>query len=302
MRFLDSYRFLPSSLECLAKSLTAEKFKNIELHFPIHEQKNLLIRKGIYPYSWFDDFNKFEEPSLPPKAAFFNELRNENVSDEDYEHARNVWNVFNMRNMGEYSDLYLKTDVLILADIFEEFRKLSLERFGLEVCHYYTIAGFAWDAMLRMTGITLDLLTDIEMIDFINKGIRGGVVQLNIKEAIANNKDLNDFDPNSPSIFIEYYDANNLYGLAMSQCLPYSSFEFVDEANLQTEYENAKAAQDDDDVGYILEVDIETPENLHDLYSDYPFCPENKKPPGGKFPKLILDFEKKKKYVLCKIL
>ena len=107
---------------------------------------------GVYPYDFMDSFEKFGE-SLPKKEAFFSGLNNEPISDEDYEHAKHVWKEFEMPNMEEYHDVYLKTDVLLLADVFKEFRKVCEKHYELDPSHYYTTPGLAWDAMLKLTKI-----------------------------------------------------------------------------------------------------------------------------------------------------
>ena len=133
-----------------------------------------MTKKGIYPYDYMDSFDRFDEVALPPKDSFYSILTDEHVSEEEYQHAQNVWDAFDLKTMGQYHDLYLKTDVLLLADVFENFRKTCLQHYKLDPCHYYTSPGLAWDAMLKMTGIELELMTDVDMFQFIEKGMRGG--------------------------------------------------------------------------------------------------------------------------------
>ena len=234
---------------------------------------------------------KFNEEVLPCREAFFNDLTASHVSDDDYEHARKVYNHFKCKNMGEYSDLYLATDVLLLTHIFENFRRLAKSMYDLDVCHYFTAPGMSWDAMLKVTGIELDILTDIEKFEFI-------IHNSNIKEAIANNKDMKNYDEKASAVHLEYYDANNLYGTSMCCKLPYKNFTFVEENLLQSEFKKALQASPDSSDGYILEVDIEYGVHLHDQHNDFPFCPESKIPPNAKHPKLLLDFSNKKNYII----
>ena len=179
LRFIDSLQFLNSSLDKLVANLAKEgvnKFPSLSQHFPDSTQLELLMRKGVYCYSFMDQFKKFDLPSLPSRDDFFNILTGEAVSDEDYAHAQLVWKTFQMKTMGEYHDLYLKTDVLLLESVFENFRTICLEHYGLDPAHFYTSPGLSWKAMLKKTQVELELLTDIDKHLFIEEGIRGGVV------------------------------------------------------------------------------------------------------------------------------
>jgi hypothetical protein len=146
LRFLDSFKFMASSLDKLTKGLGKDDFKNLDLmtaHFP-REQQEMLKHKGIYPYEYMNEFSKLGETSLPPKSKFFSSLTNENIGDADYKRAQNVWNAFNMKTMRDYHDLYLKTDVLLLADVMENFRNVCRTNYGLDPLWYYTAPGLAW--------------------------------------------------------------------------------------------------------------------------------------------------------------
>jgi len=149
-------------------------------------------------------------------------LTNDTVSESDYAHAANIWQRFSVRILDEYSDLYLKTDVLLLADIFENFRDKCIESYDLDPAHYYTLPGFTWDAMLKHTRVNFELLTDIDKVMFIERGIRGGLSQCSGRYARTNNKYMQSYDPSKPSSYWMYFDVNNLYGWAMCQPLPYA--------------------------------------------------------------------------------
>ena len=176
LRFLDSFRFMASSLDQLAKNLSADQFSIIRQHFAA-DHISLLLRKGVYPYDYINHPDKFSEECLPPIEAFYNRLNESNITLDDYQHAQHVWDTFQITNLGEYADLYVKTDVLLLADIFENFRKVCLKTYGLDPAWYYTAPGLSWDAMLKKTDIRLELLTDYEMLLFVENGIRGGISQ-----------------------------------------------------------------------------------------------------------------------------
>ena len=169
--------------------------------------------------------------------------------------------------MGEYHDLYLKTDVLLLADVFENFRKLCLEYYKLDPCHYFSSPGLAWDAMLKMTGIKLDLITDIDMYLFIEKGLRGGISYISNRYSKANNKYMKDYDPKLDSKYIMYLDADNLYGWAMCQPLPSGNFKFISEKQFKKLIAKGKT-------NFIVECDLEYPKELHTVHNDYPLAPE----------------------------
>ena len=166
--------------------------------------------------------------------------------------------------MDEYHDLYLKSDVLLLADVFENFRKTCLQYFKLDPCHYFTSPGLSWDAMLKMTNIKLELMTDVEMFQFIEKGMHGGVSYIANRHGKANNKYMNKYDEKVPSEYIMYLDTNNLYGWAMSQYLPTGNFKWMTDKEIRkidlAKYkENGKK-------GLILEVDLEYPQELHNFF------------------------------------
>ena len=127
----------------------------------------LVKRKGVYPYEYMDSFKKFSENKLPDRCKFFNSLKDVCISENEYLKANNIWNVFEMNIMGDYHDLYLKTDALLLCDVFEKFINTCLDYYGLDPCHYFSSPGLSWDAMLKKTKIELNLISDIDMHLFI---------------------------------------------------------------------------------------------------------------------------------------
>ena len=194
----------------------------------IKENVSLLTRKGFYPYDYVSSIDKFQETKLPSKEDFYSKLNDENISDEDYQHAINVWETFNCKTMQDYHDLYLKSDVLLLADVFENFRKTCMKHYKLDPCHYYTAPGLAWDACLKETNQKLELLKDYDMLMMFERGIRGGITHISKRYAEANSKYMKDYNPDKPSSYIQYLDANNLYGRAMTQKLPFHGFKWID--------------------------------------------------------------------------
>ena len=215
LRFLDSLQFLNASLETLVSNLTKDgldKLVYTKRHFD-QEQIPFVSRKGIFPYSWFDGEQRMTETQLPPQSDFYSNLTEEGVSDSDYLHAQNVWNQFQMTSFKQYHDLYLQTDVLLLSDVFEQFRSFAKNTYDLDPLHYYTLPGFSWEAMLKMTttcGNTdhLDLITEPEQFLFIEKGIRGGISMISNRHAVANNPDVPKYDPSKPTNWQTYLDAN----------------------------------------------------------------------------------------------
>ena len=271
LTFIDSFQFMSLSLDELVSNLPAEALKYTNKRFQ-KEKLNLMTRKGIYPYDYMDSFEKFNKTELPTKEEFYSILNNEHISDEDYCHAKKVWNTFQLQTMGEYHNLYLKSDILLLADVFENFRKTCLQYYKLDPCHYFTSPGLSWDAMLKMTNIQLELMTDIDMFQFIEKGMRGGISYIANRYGKANNKYMSKYDENKPSKYIMYLDANNLYGWAMSQYLPTGGFKWLTEKQINKI--NLAQYNENSNKGLLIEVDLGYPKELHDLHNDYPLAAE----------------------------
>ena len=182
-----------------------------------------------------------------------------------------------MNSMGDYHDLYLNPDVLLLADVFEKLIKTCLDYYGLDLCHYFSSPGLSWDAMLKMTGIELELISDIDMHLFINKGLRGGISYIAKKHSKANNGYTECYDSSKESKFITYLDVNNLYDGAMILYLTYGGFEWLSKKEINDFCVSAtlwNSISENSSVGYMLEVDLEYPSELHDFRNDYPLAPE----------------------------
>ena len=225
------------------------------------------MRKGVYPYEYMDTWDRLTEPKLPSKEAFYSKLSDAHISDEDYTHAQKVWATFGCKTLGDYSDLYRHTDVLLLANVFEK----CLRQYGLDPAHYYTSPGLSWDAILKKTGVELELPTDYDQQQFlfIEKGDARRYLNGHAK---ANNSLVDGYDPEKPSSHILYLDANNLYGWAMSQPLPTGTFWWEEDCKqLATTIADHPA---DDTGGFILKVDLEYPQDLHNEHNAYRLAPK----------------------------
>ena len=298
IRFLDSFKFLQTSLANLVSNLSPNDFHNKKYTF--RSNTLLLTRKGVFLYDYVSSLNKLSQTQLPTKEEFYSKLNDEHISDEDYQHAINVWNIFGCKTIRDYHNLYLKSDVLLLADVFENFRKTCLYHYKLNPAHYYTSPGLAWDACLKTTGQHLQLLHDYDMLMMFERGIRGGITHISKRYAEANNKYMKNYNPEKESTFIQYLDANNLYGWAMSQNLPTHGFKWM--SNIKKEkvldiLENANYSMNNlGKKGYIFEVDLEYPTHLWKTHNDYPLAPEKIKVNGVE--KLICHFKPRTNYVI----
>jgi hypothetical protein len=346
LTFIDSFAFMNRSLSELASNLDkhefnvmrAEIFDNVasdDAWLPLLRRAirsdeapdtvfDALIRKGVYPYDYVKSLDVFSETAMPPRQDFFSTLSEKDVSDSDYQHAHRVWELFRVQNLGEFHDVYLATDVLILADLYENFRNTCEDSYGLDPAHYLTTASLSWDACLKITGIQLDSISDPDMHLFFESGIRGGLSQISHRFAKSNNRlaALNeiDFEPDKPNSFIIYLDMNNLYGTAMVKPLPYKDLRWFDDATSCNDIiKLLERYSDEGDEGFVCEVDLDYPTHLHDAHNDLPLAPETRVPPeispmtelltkfalGGKLPpsahtsrKLLAHFLPRRNYIV----
>ena len=255
----------------------------------------ILLRKSVYPYEYMDEWNKFNGKVLSSKESFYSSLTMEDISETDYAHAKNVFKKFNINNLGEYHDLYVRSDTLLLADIFENFRQSCLENYELDPAHFVSLPGLSWQACLKKINVELELITDYDMLLMIEDGIRGGICHAIQRYAKANNKYMIDYDKNKKSSFIQYLDANNLYGKAMTEKLPVRGFKCMDDISRMGE-DFVRSYDKNNIKGYILEVDVDYLNELQNLHSDLPFLPERMVINNTK--KLVCNLQDKKNYVV----
>ena len=295
IKFIDSYRFMSSSLSQLVNSLSEgihnnkclncnscldyvritkneklllkcfncnnyyKKKSNKEL---IKKFKNtysfcnndlnkfiVLLRKGVYPYEYMGSWEKFNETSLPSKEDFYGNL---NIDDIDYRHGNNVSKGFKLENLGDYHDLYVQSDTLLLADVFDNFRDMCIKVYELDPAHFVSLPGLAWQACLKKTNIELELLTDYDILLMVEKGIKGGICHSIHRYAKASNKYMKNYNNNEESSYIQYLDANNLYGWAMSKKLPVNGFKWLDSHKINEINEDfIKNYDENNDKGYM---------------------------------------------------
>ena len=278
--FIDSMQFMNSSIDKLVKNLSDEDFEYLVKKFG-SENLEILKHKGAYPHEYMNSFNRFNEEKLYARKYFFSSTKKEktdedgkisdgHISIEDYLTCEKIWNKFKMKNMGDYHDHYLKKDVLLLPDVFQKFISTCIKH-ELDPYHYFSYPGLSWDAMLKMTDVKLENISDIDKYLFIEKGSRGGISHIAKRYAKANNKYMSDYDLEELSTFITtYLDKNNLYDWSMSEYLPYEKFEWLENIDKF----DVMSINEKNDIGYFLDVDLEYPDELHELHNDYPLGPE----------------------------
>ena len=261
--FLDSLQSLKASLDSLTGNLRDDDFKHLSSEFP-KDKLELFRKKDAYPYEWVDSYRKFLYPRLSPKESFYSSINDgkrakgdRHIFTSQYLHLKLVWNKFGFKTFKDFHNHYLKKDVLFLADVFEKFISTNLEYYNLDACHYFSAPGLSWDAMLKMTKVELEKISDPDIHLFIEKGMRGGISYVSKRYTKANDQNCPDYDKEKPEIYINYLDMNNLYGGAMSEYLPYGGFKWVEVNN---ETVNKIFNKSDNSLhGYFLKVDLDYP-------------------------------------------
>jgi hypothetical protein len=298
VKFLDSCQFLLDSLSNLTDTLVKSgcSFKILDQMGQTEREKRLLLRKGVYPYSFATSISALQlATSLPPRESFDSELTGEACSEADYDHAKEVWETFRVKDMLEYTGLYVRSDVYQLAEVIYDFRNLVWNNFGLDVCQYLSLPHLAKDIMLKTTGTEIELIADQEMSDMLQKGIRGGLSFVNVRHAekispadlpaapaapaaaaadpLAAAADSSGAKPAAKPKSMLYVDANNLYGYAMCLPLPQRDFRWMEPEEV-AQFDPLRDISREAGPGYILEVDLEYPEHLHLAHNSLPLAPE----------------------------
>ena len=292
--------------------------KKTSEHFPVDSDFLLMCAKGVYCYDYISSYDKLLESSLPSKEEFYSKLAKSEITDKDYKRAQIMWDHFKCETFLDYHNQYLIADVLLLTDVFQNFRDVSRSIYGLDPAYYYTAPGLSWDAFLKhKTGeykregkgiFYIELITDLDMYQMVESGIRGGLSQISKRHAVANNKYMTSHDKNLPDSYLLYLDANNLYGYSMCQYLPKGGFKWNTE---EWTSQRIREQKDKQDIGYKFDVNIHIPSEHHDQMNGYPLACENgsikkeylndwqkKEYRETKIEKLITTFEDKENYVV----
>ena len=306
--FIDSFAHMSTSIETLTENLAnftqgsfpefiensdiktlRRSFPAVSKYFTNDKKFKLILRKGVFPYSYLDSLDRLDNTQLLSKQDFFNVLTNKEISDDDYNFYKKVWSEFEMTTFREYYDLYLLLDTLLLADICRAYTNVCFEKYELDPFWFITAPSLSWQAALKTTKIKLDLISDIDMYNFVKNGIKGGVSYVAKKYSKANNKYMKNFDPQKTSKFIDVVDANNLYGWSMMQPLPYKNFKWITTDKILPQSPN---------IGHIYEVDLKYPSNLHNLHNDFPLMPTKHLAEGSKAEKLVPHLNDRKNYIV----
>ncbi|GFW44691.1 uncharacterized protein TNCV_4482361 [Trichonephila clavipes] len=314
MEFSKKFVLVPEERVQVTEHLSEldQRMKNI-LHNKdlTEEEKTILYLQVLQKYTHFSNENRRESEPVPNEASLsenqetesLKENLKESVVKTEKEVFEKKFSKMNDIGINIYSfEEDLKIFPLLISDIvylFENFRKICMQTYKLDPCWYFTTPALSWDAMLLHTKVAIELFTDYDMLLFIEKGVRGGISQCCNRYAIANNRYMSNFNPDDEIKYLMYLDANNLYGYAMSKYLPLKDFVWSDNDLTEQDILNLS---DESDVGYILEVDLEYPSDLHDKHSDFPLAPENKPPPNCKEPRLLTTLEPKKQNMFSIIL
>eukprot|EP00760_Papus_ankaliazontas_P009483 PhM_4_TR14086/c5_g1_i4/m.107049 len=274
LRFIDSFLFMSDSLDKLSTNLKLEDMKYSTAYWT--ENIDILRKKGVYPYEYIKDFDIFETTELPEINKFYSQLSLKGISDNEYEHAQNVWRQLKCNTFGDYHDIYLKTDVLLLTDVFEKFRLMTKQIYKLEATNYNGAPGLSWEAMLKMSDemkfTGLGPVHDDKMRNFFEESKRGGIVMaFGQRKAIANNKYMKSYNEQEKSNFISYLDMNNLYGKAMCDILPEYVVGYVDKS-----INEIIETEDDAEYGYFVKCNITIPEHIKEKTKGYPLFPESR--------------------------
>ena len=248
-------------------SILKQFFSNIPDHLFVK-----LTQKGFFPYSYLDCFEKFKEPLPTYGDCWKYRLTGAiDITPSDYQHALNIYQQFGCRNLGDYHDIYLKTDVLLLADISKKIRNVCLKVYTLDPSHFYSAPDLSWESTLISTYVKLGHLQDVDMLLFFERGIRGGINGVcELRHFTANNPHLNSFDPNEKTTFGAFFDVTSLYAGTMPKMMPLGNYK----RNSVITLDQILATPEDSNVDYFVGVDLKYPQHLHDSHNGLPLAPE----------------------------
>ena len=304
IRFIDSYRFLSESLDKLVKNLDEDDFKILKKEFP--DKWQFLNKKLAYPYQYFNSIDDYKKSvDNLKKEDFFSKIKNDYPDDDEIERTKEIIKLFNIKDGEELTKLYCKSDVILLADVFEKFVEVSTEEYKINPLYCVSLPGYTYQCALKYTDIRLQTLQDKDLILLIENNIRGGISSVMGDRYVKSDEKKK----------ISYMDATNLYGHSMSQFLPYDEIEMWHghPDKYWNWLEEILNTPDDSEIGYFLEVDLKYPDNIKEKTKNFPFCPENKKIDPDKYndsmkkikpknytksKKLICDWTDKKKYLI----
>ena len=272
IKLMDSNQLMSGSLAKLASTVT-------EWSIPL-DKPEIQTAKGFFPYEYMDNVDRLQETSLPPREQFYSELTEEGLTEEEYKHAKDVWDALGCKTLQDYMEFYCETDVLLLSNIFENFRDTCLRAYKLDPAHYMSAPGLTWDAMLLYTGNKFELAQEEEQVEFIQRCVRGGISQCSIHHVKTNHPLIGAWDPSKPITEIKYLDANNLYGWAMSQPMPTGGLHWLSRAEiaegrlgLEVPWSGRCPVWCGEPC--FLEVDLDYPPELHEAHSDLPLAPHH---------------------------
>ena len=272
-------------LSALLRGITSKHYG----HFYCLNRFHSFATEVEFNHKYMVDWEKFNETSLPEKEDFYSHLNMEDITDADYAHAKRVRKHFEIKNLQKYHDLYIQGDTLLLADAFENLRNMCLEIYKRHPAKFLSDTELAWQAALKKTKVKLDLLTDIDMLIMVEKGVRGGICNsIDMKKLITNDK-------NKESSYLQYWYVNDLYGWGMLQKLLVNNFEWIKDTS-QFNKDFIKNYNEESEEGYFFEIDVRYPEKLHELHNNLPFLPERMK--IEKVEKLVVNLHDKTEYVM----
>ena len=264
-RFIDSYKFLNASLADVVSSLPRQKFHHLRRFFG--DRSQLLFNKGYFCYSYLDGWGKMRQP-LPKREAFYNDLTEKHLTKAQYKQCETVYNAFKCKNLLNYLSVYLYCDVLHLADVFENFRVEFMETYNLDPVNYCTIGSLSMDAMLSHSGVKLETIQDMDIYQWLETSIIGGICNIGQRYAKANHPGVPDYNPKLPTEYLFYGDLNQLYPSTFLYKMPIGEFQWID-----ISIDEIMKVDPDGDYGYFLEVDFHYPESIHEETRYLPLAP-----------------------------